>query len=369
MEFIDLKTQYGQLQDQIKTGIDNVLEHGRFVMGPEVQELETRLAEFVGVTHCVSVSSGTDALLIALMALGIQPGDEVITTPFSFIASAEIIALLNATPVFVDIDKQTYNIDSDLIEAAITPRTKAILPVSLFGQCANFGAITEMAKRYEIPVIEDAAQSFGASHRSRKSCALSTVGCTSFFPSKPLGCYGDGGACFTDNDELANLMRQIRVHGENRRYNHTTLGINSRLDTIQAAVLLAKLTIFDDEIRAREQIGARYSELFIENKIPIIVPHIDPANSSVYAQYTIQVDNRKELQPRLAEAGVPTAIHYPLPIPRQPVFQRLNLTDRSFPVAEILAKRVISLPMHPYLTAATQNSIVAAVTQLVLEKG
>ncbi len=354
MEFIDLKEQYWRLKPEIDAGIQRVLDHGQYIMGPEVQELEEKLAEFVGVKYCISMANGTDALLIALMALGIGTGDEVITTPFTFIATAEVITLLGAKPVFVDIDPQTYNLDPSLIVKAITPLTKAIIPVSLYGQCADFDPINAIAAKYNIPVIEDGAQSFGAMYKKKKSCSLTTIGCTSFFPSKPLGCYGDGGACFTNNDELSLKMKQIRVHGQDRRYHHPLLGLNGRLDTIQAAILLAKLEVFPEEVKLRMEIGNRYSELL---KDKAIVPYIEPFNTSVYAQYTIQVDNRDLVKTKLNESGIPNAVHYPIPLHLQPVFSFLNQGEGSFPVSEAVAKRVMSLPMHPYLTEEEQLKI------------
>jgi len=358
IEFIDLKTQQERIRPELDRRMKAVLAHGQYVMGPEVKELEERLAVYVGVKHCVSASSGTDTLLIALMALGIGPGDEVITSPFTFIATGEMIALTGAQPVFVDIDSRTFNIDPAKIEAAITPRTKAIMPVSLYGQCADFDAINIIAGKYSLPVIEDGAQSFGATYKGRRSCGLSTIGSTSFFPSKPLGCYGDGGALFTNDDVLANAMREIRVHGQDRRYHHPRIGINGRLDTFQAAVLLAKLELFDYEVEARARIGARYSELL---KDAVVTPSIEPLNTSVYAQYTVQVDSRELVQTKLQEQGIPTAVHYPVPLHLQPVFSGLGMGEGSFPVAEAAAKRVMSLPMHPYLTEEDLAFIAGAV--------
>jgi UDP-2-acetamido-2-deoxy-ribo-hexuluronate aminotransferase len=358
INFIDLKAQYQHLKPAIDARIQAVLDHGQYIMGPEVAELEQQLADFVGVKHAVGVSDGTTALLVALMALGIGAGDEVITTPFTFIATGEMIALLGARPVFVDIDPDTYNLDPALIEAAITPRTRAIMPVSLYGQCADFDAINAVAERHGLPVIEDGAQSFGAQYRTRRSCGLSTIGTTSFFPSKPLGCYGDGGACFTDDDALALKMRQIRIHGQDRRYHHPQIGINGRLDTLQAAVLLAKLPSFADELAARERIGARYSALLGD---AVRVPRLMDGANSVYAQYTIEVDAREAVQASLKEAGVPTAVHYPVPLNLQPAFADLKQPAGSFPHAEAAARRVMSLPMHPFLDEATQDAIVAAV--------
>jgi UDP-2-acetamido-2-deoxy-ribo-hexuluronate aminotransferase len=356
--FIDLKSQYRALEARIKARMDAVLEHGQYIMGPEVKELEQRLAAYVGVKHCIAVSSGTDSLLIAMMALGIAPGDEVITTPFTFIATGEMIALLGARPVFVDIDSRTYNIDPAKIEAAITPRTKAILPVSLYGQCADFDAINATADKYGLPVIEDGAQSFGATYRGRRSCGLSTIGSTSFFPSKPLGCYGDGGALFTNDDNLAKAMREIRVHGQDRRYHHPRIGINGRMDTLQAAIVLAKLERFDWEVERRKEIGAYYTQLITENCKLVTPPEIAADSTSVYAQYTIQLENRDEVCQKLNESGVPTAVHYPVPLHLQPAFSGYGYGDGDFPVAEVAAKKVVSLPMGPDLEEMTQRRIV-----------
>lgn len=357
IDFIDLKTQQQRIHSDLERRIKAVLEHGQYIMGPEISELEQKLAFYVGVRYCIAMASGTDALMAALMALGIGPGDEVITTPFTFIATGEIIVLLGATPVFVDIDPLTYNLDPSMVEEAVTPRTKAIIPVSLYGQCAAFDAINTIASRHSLAVIEDGCQSFGASYKGRRSCALSAIGCTSFFPSKPLGCYGDGGACFTDDEVLARKMRQIRVHGQDRRYHHPVIGFNGRLDTLQAAILLAKLEVFDEEVAARKSIGARYTSLLSEH---VTVPHIAPGNTSVFAQYTIQVDNRDEVQKKLNQLGVPTAVHYPVPLHLQPAFSALGCGAGSFPVAEAASNRVMSLPMHPYLTQTVQDEIVAA---------
>ena len=285
--FIDLAAQQDRIRPQLETNLHRVLHHGSYVMGPEMTELEQRLADYVGVSHCIAVSSGTDALLVALMALGIGPGDEVITTPFTFVATAEVIALLGAVPKFVDIDPRTYNIDPSLIEAAIGPRTRAIMPVSLYGQCADMDAINAIAERHGLPVIEDAAQSFGATYKGRRSCSLSTVGCTSFFPSKPLGGYGDGGACFTDDDQLARLMRQVMNHGQNKRYSHARLGINGRLDSMQAAVLLAKLHVFDDEVERRTLIGTWYTDA-LQTRGARVVGTLRQACSSPTSSHTTQ---------------------------------------------------------------------------------
>ncbi len=356
MQFIDLKAQFRLIQDDVNRRLQRVLEHGQFILGPEVGELEQRLADYVGVRHCVTASSGTDALLMSMMALGIGRGDEVITTPFTFIATGEMIALLGAVPVFVDVDPATYNIDPAAIEAAISERTRAIVPVSLYGQCADLDAINAIAGRHGLPVIEDAAQSFGATYRGRRSCGLSTVACTSFFPAKPLGAYGDGGACFTDDAEIAKLLVEIRNHGQDRRYHHPRIGINGRLDTLQAAVLLAKLEIFPQEVDARDRIGQRYTELLRERgalssaeaDMGLLTPHIEAHNRSVFAQYTLQADDRDGLVSALAGQGLPTAVHYPVPLNEQPAFAQAR-GDRPTPVARRLARRVLSLPMHPYL--------------------
>jgi len=362
MEFIDLKLQYAALKPAIDARMQAVLDHGQFIMGPEIAELEQKLKTRVGTEHCITCASGTDALLIALMAVGVGAGDEVVTTPFSFIATAEPIALLGGNPVFVDIDPQTYNLNPSLLPAAITPRTKAVIPVSLYGQCADMDAINSIAEPLGIAVIEDAAQSFGATYKERQSCNLSTIGCTSFFPSKPLGCYGDGGACFTNDDTLAMRMKQIRVHGQDRRYHHPVIGINGRLDTLQAAVLLAKLEVFDAEVAARARIGAAYTEHL---KLLVRTPEIKPHCTSVYAQYTIQVDDRAAVQANLKSAGIPTAVHYPTPLHLQPVFAYREVGPGSFPHAERAAERVLSLPMHPYLTGELTKRVADAVAAAV----
>lgn len=356
MNFIDLKAQYRTIESEIDNSIKAVLEHGQYILGPEVKELESKLAEFVGVTNCVGVSSGTDALLVAMMALGIKPGDEIITTPFTFIATGETIALLGAVPVFVDVDPKTYNMDPGLIKAAITKKTKAIIPVSLYGQCCDFEKINEIAAVHNLPVIEDGAQSFGAQYNSRRSCALSTIGCTSFFPSKPLGAYGDGGACFTDDANLALKMRQISAHGQDRRYHHPVVGINGRLDTLQAAILLVKLKCFEDELKKRDEIGQRYSDLLKHPEIT--TPFIENGNTSVYAQYTVLLKDRDNVAAQLKARGIPTAVHYPVPLNQQPAIEQV---DKVFPVAEDIAGRVLSLPMHPWLSREDQDEIVSAV--------
>lgn len=362
MNFVDLKTQYERIQQDVQARIQAVLTHGRYVMGPEITELEERLAAMIGVRHAVAVASGTDALLIALMALDVGPGDEVITTPFTFIATAEVIALLGARPVFVDIEPRTYNLDPAGIAAALSPRTRAILPVSLYGQCADLDAINAIAARAGLPVIEDAAQSLGATYKGRHSGALTTIGCTSFFPSKPLGAYGDGGACFTDDDHLALAMRQIRDHGQDRRYHHIRLGLNGRLDSMQAAVLLAKLAIFPDEVAARARRGARYTEL-LAAVAGVTPPFIEPHNTSVFAQYTVHLAERERVAARLGELGIPTAVHYPIPLNLQPAFAGIGPPAGALPVSEHAAAGVLSLPMHPYLRDAEQRQVAEALRQ------
>lgn len=362
MEFIDLKAQQYRIRQQVDERIKTVLDHGQYILGPEVAELEAQLAAYVGVSHCISASSGTDALLIALMSLGIEPGDEVITSPFSFIATAEVIALLGAVPRFVDIDTKTFNMDPQLVEGEISPRTKAIIPVSLYGQCADFVSINLIAEKYGIAVIEDGAQSFGATYRGKQSCGLTMIGCTSFFPSKPLGCYGDGGACFTNDEYIANKMRQIRIHGQDKRYHHPVLGLNGRLDTIQAAILLAKLEIFPEEVEVRSQIGKRYTELLSDF---VITPYVEPHATSVYAQYTVQVDKREQVRDFLTHRGIPSAVHYPIPLHLQPVFSELDCVEGSLTNAEYTAQRVLSLPMHPYLSSEDIDKVVVAMIEAI----
>ncbi len=358
MQFTDLKAQYAALKPAIDARIQRVLDHGQYIMGPEVGELEERLAAFVGVRHCVGVASGTDALLIAMMSLGIGAGDEVITTPFSFAATAEMIVLLGAKPVFVDVEPDTCLIDARLIEAAITPRSRAIMPVSLYGQVADMAEINAIAQRHRLVVIEDAAQSFGASYRGRRSCGLSTWGATSFFPSKPLGCYGDGGALFTDDDALAQAAREIRVHGQSTRYVHTRVGVGGRLDTLQAAVLLAKLERFDWELQRRCELGARYAQLLAG--VPgVRTLALRPDRDSVWGQYTLLVTRRAQVQAALRSLGVPTAVHYPKPLHRQPAYA----AAAACPESEQVAEQVLSLPMSADLSFADQDRVVAALRQ------
>ena len=356
MEFIDLKSQYQRLKPQIEAAIQRVLDHGQYILGPEVAELEEKLVAYTGAKCCISVANGTDALQIALMALGVGPGDEVITPGFTYIATAETVALLGAKPVYVDVDARTYNLDPALLEASITPRTKAIIPVSLYGQCADFDAINAIAERHGIPVIEDAAQSFGASYKGRKSCNLSTIACASFFPTKPLGCYGDGGAIFTSDAELARVMRQIARHGQERRYHHVRVGVNSRLDTLQAAILLPKLSILDEELEQRQEVAARYNRLL--NAVGVkATPYVEAYNASAWAQYTVRVQGRDKVQKMLSDAGIPTAVHYPSPLNKQPAVADPNV---HLPTGDEVAKQVLSLPMSPGLSEQDQNQVVYA---------
>lgn len=355
--FIDLKTQYRALETQVLERMNRVLEHGQYIMGPEVKELEDKLQEFTEVKHCITVASGTEALLISLMALDVEPGDEIITTPFTFAATAEAIVLVGANPVFVDIEPDTCNIDASKIEEKITNRTKAIMPVSLYGQPADMDEINAIAGKYNLPVIEDAAQSFGAEYKGKKSCNLSTIGCTSFFPSKPLGCFGDGGAIFTNDDSLARACREIRVHGQSERYVHTRVGVGGRMDTLQCAVVLAKLERFDWEIAQRQRIGMRYHELLNDSDVGLVLARAD--RRSVYAQYTVLVPDREVLQKRLSEAGIPTAVHYPVPLNEQPAYKHLCCPGCT-PVARQIATQVMSLPMSPDLLAEDQDKIASA---------
>ena len=362
IEFIDLKAQYAALKDEIAARMQKVLDHGQYIMGPEVKELETALCAHTGAKHCVTVSSGTEALLIAMMALDLKPGDEVVTTPFTFAATAETIVLLGGVPVWVDIEPDTCNIDASKIEAAITPRTRAILPVSLYGQCADMDEINAIAARHGLPVIEDAAQSYGATYKGRRSNHLSTFGCTSFFPSKPLGCYGDGGALFTDDDALAQAAREIRVHGQSARYTHTRVGVGGRMDTLQCAVVLAKLGRLDWELQRRREIGAEYHRRLAALNLTTLA--VRPDRDSVWGQYTVRVADRAHVQAVLAEAGVPTAVHYPKPLHRQPAYAKFGDPD-ACPNAVAAAGEVMSLPMSADLSGADLERVVAALTAAV----
>jgi UDP-2-acetamido-2-deoxy-ribo-hexuluronate aminotransferase len=356
MQFIDLKSQYAALKPGIDARIQRVLDHGQYIMGPEVRELEQRLEDYTGAKHCITVASGTEALLISLMALDIRPGDEVITTPFTFAATVEVIVLLGAKPVYVDVEADTCNIDAAGIEAAITPRTRAIMPVSLYGQCADMDEINAIAARHgNLAVIEDAAQSFGAAYRGRRSCNLSTIGCTSFFPSKPLGCYGDGGAIFTSDDRIAQACREIRVHGQSKRYVHSRLGVGGRMDTLQCAVVLAKLERFEWELERRAEIGRLYLAKLAGCAVATPVT-VRPDRDSVWGQFTVLAKDRPALKAALEAAGIPTAIHYPVPLHRQPAYA----DPASFPVSEAVAERVLSLPMSAYMDESQVDQVVQA---------
>lgn len=358
LDFIDLKSQYAALRDGIAARMQKVLDHGQYIMGPEVKELEDKLAAWTGAKHCITVASGTEALLIALMALELKPGDEVITSPFTFAATAEMIVLLGGRPVFVDIEPDTCNLDATLVEAAITPRTRAIMPVSLYGQTADMDALNTIAARHGgIPVIEDAAQSFGATYRGRRSGNLSSFGCTSFFPSKPLGCYGDGGAIFTSDAALAQACREIRVHGQSARYTHTRVGVGGRMDTLQCAVVLAKLERFEWELQRRREIGARYHRLLGERGVELLV--VRPERDCVWGQYTVFVDRREQVQAALQVQGIPTAVHYPKPLHHQPAYAAWA-APQACPVSVRAAQRVMSLPMSADLTEAQQDRVVEA---------
>jgi len=361
MQFIDLKAQQARIKEKIDQRIQDVLAHGKYIMGPEVAEVEKQLAEFSGVKHVISCGNGTDALSLAQMALNIKPGDEVITTPFTFVSTAETIAMLGAIPVFVDIDPKTFNLDANLLEAKITHKTKAIMPVSLYGQCSDMTAINAIANKHGIPVIEDAAQSFGATQGDKKSCNLSTIATTSFFPAKPLGCYGDGGAVLTNDDELAEKVRWLRNHGQRVRDDVQLIGMNARFDTMQAAILLEKLAVYEEEIRLRHEVAAKYDAAL---KGVVETPFIAPGNTCVYAQYTCISDKRDVIREALKAEGVPTMVYYPVPSHLSPAYQYLGYKLGDFPCAEQAAEVVFSLPMHPYL-ADTDIERIAAICRSV----
>lgn len=357
INFIDLQSQYQKYKSEIDLEIEEVLNTSGYIMGPKVAKIEQELADFVGVKHAIACSSGTDALILALIALDIGRGDEVITTPFTFIATAEAIAFLGAKPVFVDVDEKTYNIDVSKIEEKITPKTKAILPVSLFGQVSDMDEINKIAKKYNLKVIEDAAQSFGATYKEKKSCNLSDIGCTSFFPAKPLGCYGDGGSLFTNNDALAKKIRIILNHGQTERYVHSYIGINGRLDAIQAGVLSVKLKYYKEELDKRENIADIYNKK-LKN---VITPSILENSTSVYAQYCIRVDNREEMIAKCSEKNVPTAVYYPIPLHLQEVFEYLGYIKGDFPVTEQISRDIMALPMSAFLTEEEQKYIIEVI--------
>jgi len=359
INFIDLKAQYQVYKNEIDAEVLEVFSSAQFIGGEKLNNLETNLCTYTGAKHAIGCSSGTDALLLSLMALDIGPGDEVITTPFTFIATAEVIAFLGAKSVFVDIDEQSYNIDPSKIKEVITEKTKAIMPVSLYGQCADMEAINDIANELNIPVIEDACQSFGATQNGKKSCNLSTIGCTSFFPSKPLGAYGDGGAIFTNDDELAKKMRMLLNHGQGERYKHKYIGINGRLDAVQAAILGVKLKHFEHEVTLRDEIGSRYNDLLED--ADVITPNISDNNTSVFAQYSIRVKDREAMIAKLGESDIPTAVHYPVPLHLQEAFADLSYKEGDFPISEMVASQIMSLPMSPYLTEHEQDFVVNAI--------
>lgn len=367
MDFIDLSTQQQKIRSQLDLAIGKVLDHGRYIMGPEVFALEEQLAEYVGARNCISVSSGTDSLLIAMMALGIGPGDEVISVPYTWISTAETIALLGAKPVFVDICAKTLNLDETLLEAAITEHTKAIMPVGIYGQVPNMSRISEIAAKHSLSVIEDAAQSFGATHHGKKSCGLTLVGSTSFFPSKPLGGYGDGGALFTDDDQLAERFRYIRLHGQESKNFHSLVGINGRMDTIQAAIVLEKLKLFDNELLQRQNVADNYKECLAS--VPQIrTLSVSDFNTCVWAQYPIFVKRRDDLLAFLKTKEIPTVAYYPLPLHLQPVFSDLGHVRGDFPVAEQCSDNVLCLPMDPYKSHSQIRHVCESIKQFYRDK-
>ena len=347
IDFAKLTYQHELYKDEIEKAILKVARNCNFIMGTEVSELETELEKYIDVRYAISCSSGTDAILMALMAIDIKPGDEVITTPFTFVATSEMIALLGAKPVFVDIDEKTYNIDANKIEAVITSKTKAILPVSLYGQPADMDEISKIAKKHNLKVIVDGAQSFGATFNDVKDLALGDIATTSFFPAKPLGCYGDGGAVFTNDENLAVKLKSLRLHGQSKRYHHQYIGIGGRLDTIQAAVLLVKLRHYKKDLLLRQEVASKYTDALQDKNV--ILPYIDSRAQSAWAQYSIRIKNRDEVQLRLKEVGVPTAVHYPMPLHLQECFKYLGYKSGDFPVAEKISTEIMSLPMNPYL--------------------
>lgn len=354
LELIDLRIQQARIRDQIDANIQKVLNHGQYILGPEVAELEEKLVAYSGAKYCITCANGTDAIQIALMALGVGHGDEVISPGFTYIATAEAAAVVGAKAVFVDVDERTYTLDPTKLEAAITEKTKAIIAVSLYGQCADFDAINAIAAKYNLPVIEDAAQSFGAEYKGKKSCNLSTIATTSFFPSKPLACYGDGGAIFTNDDELAKIIRQVARHGQERRYHHVRVGVNSRLDTLQAAILLPKLAILEEEMELRQQVGIWYREAL--DAVGIAAPYIEPHNRSAYALFTVRVKNRDAVQAAMKAAGIPTAVHFPTPLNKQPSLA----SGVALPVGDKMAEETMTLPTYPYLTKEDIQKVVDA---------
>jgi len=387
MKFIDLAAQQKRIREKIETNIFKVLDHGQYIMGPEVEKLEERLAEFVGAKHAISCSSGTDALLMALMAYNVGQGDAIFTTPFTFIATAEVISFLGAIPIFVDIDPRTFNIDPNKLEQAIhalktndsnfhpLPNInnqlpvipKGIIAVDLFGLPADYDRINTIAKKHEMFVIEDAAQSFGSEYKGKKSCSLADVACASFFPAKPLGCYGDGGMCFSDDKELIEIIESIRIHGKgHHKYDNIRIGMNGRMDTLQAAILLAKFEIFPEEIELRNKVARNYSELISAANNELSTPFVPAGSKSVWAQYSILAKNEKQrtdMQNRLKEAGIPSAIYYPIPLHLQTAFDGLGYKKGDFPISEDISTRIFSLPMHPYLKEEDQRKIVKVILE------
>jgi UDP-2-acetamido-2-deoxy-ribo-hexuluronate aminotransferase len=349
IDFANLKKQHFMYEAEISQAMDGVLNNTSFIMGEPVKTLEKNLQEFTGAKHAITCSSGTDALLLAMMALDIQPGDEIITTPFTFIATAETIAFLKAKPVFVDIDEKTYNIDPSKIEEKITDKTKAIIPVSLYGQPADMDAIQAIADKHNLKVIIDGAQSFGSTYKGKTDSNLGDISTTSFFPAKPLGCYGDGGAVFTNDDALAEKMRSLRVHGQSKRYHHKYIGMGGRLDTIQAAVLNVKLKHYKKDLALRQEVAQKYKNQFKIQNLKLITPIVKDDRTSAWAQYSIRVKNRDELQAKLKEKGIPTAVHYPMPLHLQECFEYLGYKEGDFPISEKVSKEILSLPMNPYL--------------------
>ncbi|MDL0088304.1 DegT/DnrJ/EryC1/StrS family aminotransferase [Campylobacter gastrosuis] len=348
IDFANLAYQHELYKDEIESAIIKVARKCNFIMGDEITQLEENLQKYLGVKHAIACSNGTDALLLALMALGIGSGDEVITTPFTFIATSEMIALVGAKPVFVDIDEKTYNIDADKIESAITSKTKAILPVSLYGQPADMDEISKIAKKHNLKVIVDGAQSFGSTFNGVKDLALGDIATTSFFPAKPLGCYGDGGAVFTNDDILAQKLKSLRIHGQSKRYHHQYIGIGGRLDTIQAAVLLVKLSHYEKDLSLRQSVATKYTKAL--NGKNLILPYVNSRTTSAWAQYSVRVKNRDEVQARLKDAGIPTAVHYPMPLHLQECFAYLGYKKGDFPISEIVSNEIMSLPMNPYVS-------------------
>ena len=349
IDFANLQYQHNLYKDEIEETLLKVARKCNFIMGEDIQELEKSLEIFTGVKYAVTCSNGTDALLLAMMALDIKPGDEIITTPFTFIATAETIAFLGAKPVFVDIDEKTYNINATKIEMAITDKTKAIIPVSLYGQPAAMDEIQTMATKHNLKVIIDGAQSFGSTYNSKTDSNLGDISTTSFFPAKPLGCYGDGGAVFTNNEELANKMKSLRLHGQSKRYHHKYIGMGGRLDTMQAAVLNIKLKYYPKDLALRQEIASKYTKA-LENKLNLVLPYVDKKSTSAWAQYSVRVKNRDELQVKLKAAGIPTAVHYPMPLHLQECFKYLGYKKGDFPISEIVSDEIMSLPMNPYIT-------------------